>query len=492
MIGTLALGFGTYARWPDKPAPALWLDEAWRALSLTSTKGWLSFIDYMKPKSEFLQLSEWVLGKTGLLLFGPEELAFRIWPLLFAILSIVGAFLLIRQLRFQSLAPLAAIMIAFSWAFIYHSREFKPYSMDLALSILSLWAFIRALEKDHYLLYFVLLSLYALSSLTFVFVFPSLFIVHLILKRPKKISDIAIYIIPGLLFVFAYFGFLRIQSIGTTSNFWASHYLTDWNSIKLNFSRFPTYMDGWSVIGWLPVTLLYAVLLPVASIIRKDARGLLFLLPFLFIAVASAFKIYPIFDRPSYFLYGLIHCGAVFGLGLYLDLICSKQPKWVDAIGTGITLIVSGILLFNGTLWGDIKHGKQWPPDTGRYAMTTMAAKVQPGDELFINAAAYYTFKFYQPQLLPDGHPLHDLNISPASLLNDSSTESLCRSMKSTCGHLNPGDTAWFFNSYTPDTHNRFLAVLEPYGEVEIVIGSTFQSLIRFSPTRELDTLICE
>ena len=82
VAAVVATLLGLYARWPSFPHPFLWLDEAWRAWSVSNTAGIPSFLEYMRTNSEVLLFSEWVLGKLSLILFGGGALgAPGVWRL---------------------------------------------------------------------------------------------------------------------------------------------------------------------------------------------------------------------------------------------------------------------------------------------------------------------------------------------------------------------------------------------------------------------------
>ena len=80
-----------YARLPADPAPYLWADESWRAYAILSTGDFPDFLRFMREDRHFPLFSEWLFGNIGLAVFGFDEFAFRIWPLIFSLLSIVGA-----------------------------------------------------------------------------------------------------------------------------------------------------------------------------------------------------------------------------------------------------------------------------------------------------------------------------------------------------------------------------------------------------------------
>ncbi len=490
-LGVVALLLGLYARWPDLPHPFLWLDEAWRAWSVSSTAGLPSFLEYMKTNSEVLLFSEWVLGKLSLILFGGGAFAFRIWPLLFGILSATGAFILLRRLGHLSLAPAAALIIAVSWGFSYHSREFKPYALDLTLALWSMWAMVNAIRGKRFWLFLLLLSLMAVSSVTFVFMFPAIFFCYGITKKPRRLARMWPFLIPVALFIVTYLFFLRPQDPEGTTAFWAANYITNKQEAISLIKRYPEYLDAWSIIGWKPVTILFLVVLPVVSIIRKDSLALVFLLPFIFQIAAASLRLYPFLDRPSYYLYGLMHCGAIYAVGQLVNLLLRDIPSKVARVEAIVCLALFLFVGFSGHLRHNIAMGRQWPADQGHAAMEVLAQEFQPGDHIFINGYAYFTFLYHRDRVFPPNHPLRTMTMDrQRTPIADSDIQKLRSGIQARAKSINPGDIVWFYSAYQPSAFQYYEALFATTGEMTFKLRTPFQTLLKLKVNDSLENIL--
>jgi len=125
---------------------SLWLDEIYVALNVIST----DFIQLTSPLLEYQQKAPigflWTV-KCSVLLFGNQEQALRLVPLLCGIAALI-CFVPVCRYWLKPAGQMAAIgMMAFAPPLIYHSVEVKQYSMELLATVLCLWLYIRFYEK---------------------------------------------------------------------------------------------------------------------------------------------------------------------------------------------------------------------------------------------------------------------------------------------------------------------------------------------------------
>ncbi len=468
-----------FARWPSHPHPYLWLDEAWRAYSVATTDGPFSFLAYMRQNSEVLLASEWVLGKISWHLFAHHPFGFRVWPLIFSLVSIMGAWAFTRKSGQIRLALGPALLIAASFGFVYHSREFKPYALDLALAMWLLWATLDALEKRRYRLLISLLTMTAASSLSFLFLFPAVTVFLLIRTHPDSPLRLWPLVIPLLTFIFIYLGFLQPQSPGGTTAFWHANYLTSVADAMSLARRYPAYLNAYTFSGWMVISVLYFVALPVVSLRRRDGLWLLLLTPFFIQVVAAMLRIYPFLDRPSYYLYGIMIVGAAIALGGLVDLATASKPALAPRIKTALCILLLGWVVGAGTLQRDLAAARVWPPDTGRAAMKIMAHEFSAEDSFYVSSGAYFTFLFHRNGIFPVGHPLRTWVLPKRrEILTDNDPQRLLADLHRLAGHESEGQRIWFLSGYFPDTADRYVRVLKPVGHAEIKVAQLHQALI--------------
>ncbi|MCF7907342.1 MAG: glycosyltransferase family 39 protein [Candidatus Omnitrophica bacterium] len=128
---------------------SLWYDEAC-ALSFTEYN--LSDVPshrYIAKPVYFLILKPWVS------LFGSSESAGRSLSVIFGLVSIFLIYKLAKILFGRSVGAWSAFILAISPYHIYHSQQLRNYSLFVLLGILSMFLFVKSLEKTKNSLYLV-------------------------------------------------------------------------------------------------------------------------------------------------------------------------------------------------------------------------------------------------------------------------------------------------------------------------------------------------
>ena len=335
---------GLYARFPDFPQPYLWLDEAWRALAITSCNSPQSLIEYMSQDSQVLLLSEWVTGKIALFLIPDKSLALRIIPLLFSSVCFISIFQFSKAISKSSFALLPVLLISGGYSFVFHTREFKPYIIDLTFTCMAycLTVFLaqeyharlehkntdRQINKHLFPALTIILVIFAFSSLISIFIFPALLLFLLFKKLPRKKLFI-LSVSSFLPFLINYLIFLYPQSPGGTQDFWSSYYLhTNLDNFNFFVQTWIQFISQYTAMPWKIVTLSFFIILPCFSIYKKDGIFLLFLVPFFMQCIFSYLKLYPLFERPSYYLYGLAVISLCYSLSSIMQLIYSTLQNY--------------------------------------------------------------------------------------------------------------------------------------------------------------------
>ncbi|MCD9187521.1 MAG: glycosyltransferase family 39 protein [Pyrinomonadaceae bacterium] len=122
----------------------LWFDELFSVHAAEqSWRNIFSFVaqDLIHPPLFYVLLKLWIS-------VGGENLYFlRIFPALFAIVSLIPFSYLCRQLKFEFPSfVLALAFFTFNGALIKYSQEVRMYSLLLCLSLFSIWLFVRFLD----------------------------------------------------------------------------------------------------------------------------------------------------------------------------------------------------------------------------------------------------------------------------------------------------------------------------------------------------------
>ena len=104
--------------------------------------------------------------------------------------------------------------------------------------------------------------------------------------------------------------------------------------MQTNLDNFNFFVQTWiqfisqyTAMPWKIVTLSFIIILPCFSIYKKDGIFLLFLVPFFMQCIFSYLKLYPLFERPSYYLYGLAVISLCYSLSSIMQLIYIQGLK---------------------------------------------------------------------------------------------------------------------------------------------------------------------
>lgn len=498
LLVLLFSGIGLYARFPDFPQPYLWLDEAWRGLAIISCDSPQAIIDYMSNNSEFILLSEWLTGKISLLLVSDKTLALRIIPLLFSILCSVGIFKLSKSLSKSYFSVLPLALINGGYLFILHAREFKPYIIDLFFVCFAYYLAILACESKNksnsrlIFLFCVFLCLFALSSLSFLFIIPSLLAFLYYKKFPRK-KVLLIAFSSVITFLLNFYLYLSPQSPEGTQDFWSSFYL-DKNLSNLDFfvNTWIEFISQSSVFPWQLISLSFFILLPLISLIRKDGIFLLFLGPFLVQCCLSYFRVYPLFQRPSYYLYGLAIISLSYSVSYFFQALeyvqfLRKSKHQLSNKGSysffqlSFLILILFLLLNNGFI-AQIQTAKMWPVDQGREIVKTLIEEYRESDSIVYNQASFFTLKYYASFLRSNSNLKETiLNFSRDQSINDDSLGSLDQTLTQKIPDLDHQNSRlWISSTHVPNITQNYIQVLNNNGTVRVYVDSPYQRLLLF------------
>jgi len=475
---------GLYVRWPAQPQPYLWLDEAWRAYGAVA-----------HHDGQILQLSELLLGRLGVALFGYHSIAVRAWPLLFSGAAFVGAYLFLRRVSSPGAAVAAVLLLAFGPGFVFHAREFKPYAMDLALAVWSLWAAARYVESPtprRLAGLAIMLSLYALSSITFVFLYPGIVAWVWLSVDPIQRRTLAPLLAAPIVFLGLYFLYLRPQSAGGRMiQYWAAYYIESPAQFLAIVKNARTDISWFVAAGWPTAVAAYFLGLPALAVLAKDRIAIALLLPFIVQAGFATAGLYPLFSRPSYYMYGLMALAIPYCLAACWRAIVEADSVRMRILDVAVLAAVAAVMLVGTPFRDQLAQAQKWPVEQGRDAFRLLAERQREGDEAFVNYAAYYTYRFHA---LDSDSAAAGIAIDTPSWnasFRDNAMGTLCRGIKRHIGRRGRGSRLWFISTHVPHAHVFYQELFRNIAEVELVLGEMKQSLILVTLERNLDQLAC-
>jgi len=488
-----------YARVPERVPPYLWLDEAWRAVAIEANSSLPGLVRYMSQTPAAVLPSEWALGRLGLLVFGKQELAFRYAPLLFSSITLLVAYALIRHVTRSRLAVLTPLLFGLAPLFIRHARQFKPYSLDLFMTVTTLWVatlFVSDPSKKRQLLLIVVLSVFSLTSLPALFVIPGIAL-YLVYHRITGLIRLAkIAGIPLALYALNYLFLLKPQSAGGALNYWNRYYLDDLSKIPFLARKLVVFVDSSSFLDWRVLIVSYFIILPVISLYKQDGFWILLITPLGIQAVMSSLSLYPLFDRPSIYLYGLILVSSVYSIAGIFEIFskaCLRQRYLRSSVGT---LVIAGFLTTSmGTLQQDWEEFRSWPTYQGRESFQVLAENFSEGEWLRFSYGSYFTLKFYQDIAL-DGNKYLSEHLSEFPPhrglgLNSKSAALLCDSLLDIDDPIEIGTRIWFLSSHNVNAYKYYQSVLPQVGDVQTYVAKPQEGLISVVLEKPLTSLDC-
>jgi 4-amino-4-deoxy-L-arabinose transferase-like glycosyltransferase len=358
LLITLALGTGLrlfhyfYNR-------SLWMDEIY----LSSSFSHLNYADLATRALDYQQKAPigflWLV-KLSLNLFGYNEMALRLIPLLAGIASIFYFERICRYFLKPRAKLLALCIFAFAPALIYHAVEIKQYSTECLATIIALYLFIQYKDRNSWA---AKISWGILGGLILWFSFSVIFILagiatglslHYLLKKDWKsfFSSAFPFCIWLVSFILNYILFTHKHAESTWvvyffkvyDNFmpFPPHSLQELKWFPRNFYSMMDYPLGliWNIrdlssgpllkiitIPLIPVILLFSGIICLYRKNRDNFFALLF--PVIFMLIASGLYLYPLLERFWVFIAPVFILFTAIGYEYYQKKIKSTTFSWI-------------------------------------------------------------------------------------------------------------------------------------------------------------------
>jgi signal peptidase I len=233
---------------------------------------------------------------------------------------------------------------------------------------------------------------------------------------------------------------------------------------------------------------------------RKDGVWLLLMTPLLFAAVASALQLYPLFGRPSFFLFGIGAMSVGYCFGHVVELVPVKFEGWWgrwgrEAAGGALSFGLIGSYLVTGAAAEGIEKGRKWPSPQAEKVFSILAEHYRPGDAVKFNAGVKYTFVLYRDRIFEDGNLSELADIPARKVLErgimDADAPSLCRSLRLIADDIRDEKRVWFLTTYTWNTYKFYQRILPLLGDVETLLGEPRRGLFLLVPNQAAAELDC-
>lgn len=401
---------------------SLWLDELYVSLNLITA----GFKELASPLLEYQQKAPigflWT-AKCAMLLFGSQEQALRLVPLISGIAALL-CFIPVCRYWLKPAGQVAAMgMMAFAPPLVYHAVEVKQYSTELFATVLCLWLYTRFYRKTDlksrliwgasgalilwfsYSSVFILTGIGAAVCLALVvkkdwktfskmcipfFMWFSSFAVHYILITSKQVDQ------AWLLYWFRHYNSFMPLPIWSPDTFtWLFRRLYTMLDYPLGLLWNFTTADSTALrvmlkMSFIPISL---ALTGVYAFFKNDKRALTLLtLPLLLTLIASAFERYPFFERLLVFLSPLAILLIARGCDQVIKSISVLQRRQYVL---PVLLLIGGL----SASTADVIH----PGTFGRYkksyqkeALLYIDRHYQEGDVVYLYWNMDYGYRYYK------------------------------------------------------------------------------------------------
>ena len=377
---------------------SFWCDEAALALNITDR----GFLELLKPL-DYIQCAPYlfsVLSKVMINLFGIKELVFRTLPLLFGILSIFAFYFLSKRILNKKWSILAAnLLFAINFEIVYYSQEFKQYSLEMLVAILSVLYFssidVKNITYKKCVFTGLLFFVFFLVSMPTPLILGA-YILYLIYRNKKESLRQVFYIlVPFCLLALPYYLFYLIPSKEEMLIFCS--YLWDVGYIVPKLDSIKTFvlnLLNFTFFSCKNYILLIMFITFGAFLTYKDKKkvGGIMLLILLAAFLAAVLYMYPIYHRLGLYLVPFLILLAI----KPLDTCSVKEFK--SAIYTAV-LVLAFIFCFrtyNISYISEFFNPTVFNRGISREMMDIIKDKISSNDFIVYNSLSESTCIYYQ------------------------------------------------------------------------------------------------
>lgn len=411
----------TIDRWPDGAVLALWLAVAvgvvlrlrellhnrslWRdEASLVFNLRHRDILGFTTPldHDQGTPPGFFVLAQTVGRALGGSETAYRTVPFVAACTALVVAAVLVRR----RLPPIAGVvtlwLLAVSWTLIYYGAEVKQYGPDVAIMLLMLLVADEADRRSWSAMacagFGVAGSLALLASYPSVFVLPVVGLAALCHARQDRRAIVRLLLVGSVWCATlggSYFAWSRdLNDNDFLRRFWAEGFLpippASWADVR----QWGRALDTLYAQTFPSRAVLLGVGLAAAGIVAVARRNRslisLLLAPWLLVAVASSFELYPAIERSVLFLVPLLAVLIAAGVDALASALERHRP------GAAILTTVLVCLLAAGPAVRDFLRPANL--EEMRPLLASLRSHLV-GSTVFVTESAEVTWDYYSDRL---------------------------------------------------------------------------------------------
>jgi len=377
---------------------SLWADEAVLALNIVNR----SYLELLQPLDydQGAPFGFLIIEKLAIQIFGNNEYALRLFPLLSGIISLLLFYQLAKRYLNGYAIPIALAFFVSLNRLVYYTTELKQYSSDVAIALLSSLLVIEICRKRLNLTKIILFSL--LGALTIWFSHPAIFVLagfgatHLLMNasKTKKSQIFKILIIySSWLISFALFYFVSVQSLNKNQDLmtsWKNAFPSSAFDIIWLFDAFGKFF--YEPLGFKGITdgvAIFAFVIGCISLFYRKRKQLFILLSPLAVTFFAAYlQKYPFRGRLVLFLTPFFILLIAEGIDSLIRKTRSK-PAFIGGV------LLAGWLLFQPiTKASNLLVKANWQEEI-KPVISYVKSNQQPADILYIFQRGHYQFLYY-------------------------------------------------------------------------------------------------
>ncbi len=386
--------------------PSLWFDESVLAADVINR----SLAGFIHLSPDYLQtgpLGFFILIKLATQAFGNSEYALRLFPLLFGVIALILFYKVSRQYLSPNAVPVALALFAILDPLIWFSSDLKPYSGDVAFTLLIVTLAIYVQSR---ILNIPRIALFAVvGAIVIWFSHPSVFVmagvgVCLSLfcfgrREWSRIGGLSVvFLIWGLSFAAFYFSYTRnlianidanigIEKLLKLENYWMPFPPKSLADIKWYIDSFFGTFDypvGLSLTGVAAIAFLVGC---ISMFSEKREKFFILISPIILTLSATALHKYSFEGRIILFLVPLILLFIAEGVEKIRDKTKDKSVI--------IGIIFMATLFLYPFSWATYHVKKPDSPEEIKPVLSYVKDNWQKGDILYIHFYAQYAFEYY-------------------------------------------------------------------------------------------------
>jgi len=380
---------------------SLWNDEAALALNIVNR----SYAELLQPLdyNQGAPLGFLMVEKLAIELFGNNEYALRLFPLISSIAALFLFYQMARRCLQKSAVPIALILFAGLEHLLYFASELKQYSTDVAIAILCSLLGVSLIHKR--INPFKIIAYASIGAIAVWFSHPAIFILAGVgiyhiwscwwqKDRDKLVKVLAVTLIWLLSFACLYFLSLRnLNESAYLLRSWKNKYAFPTSLFDINWSYLRYIKLFKDPLGFPEPLVVVPRLVCLVGFIslwyrRKEILFIL-LSPFIMTLFAGYLQKYPFHSRLVLFLTPFFILGIAEGSHFIRQK--TFKNKFTAVIGISIVSLLLAVPIANASQRLLQPQVKQEIKQVMSYVKTHQ----QPGDIVYVYQRAEYQFKYY-------------------------------------------------------------------------------------------------